>query len=188
MGLFTHYKSFVKIALAGAPATEGEGSGGSGGQGKTFNFYAERFSGGRVEFALAEASPAGRPGRWYRATRFRVGEITIETYAEKAKAQELKEALSAFYRDRSLKGQIQVTRTLVGDKLPNGDDRVEEIYLRCSIIEPPQFEDTDVTRDTEFVMLTLRLQPEGKIVKVNGVEVENYDANAKIDGSPFVNP
>ena len=188
MGLFTHYKSFVKIALAGSPGTEGEGQGQGGGQAKSFNFYCERFSGGRVEFALAEASPAGRPGRWYRATRFRVGEITIETYAEKSKAQDLKEALFPFYHDRSLKGQIQVTRILVGDGLPNGQETVEEIYKRCSIVEPPQIEDTDVTRDTEFVMLTLRLQPEGKEVKVGGKTVENYDANQKIDGKPFENP
>lgn len=150
MGLFTHFKTFVEV-------TDSEG--------KSLGFFAERFSGGRVEYGLAEASPANRPGRWYRATRFRVGEVTVEAYLSKDMYDSLLELWRTFHMDRSKK--FVVRRTLYGNTpegVESGGEMVQEVYTWCSFVEPPQAEDTDVTRDTDFVMVTMRIQPEDKVV------------------------
>lgn len=172
MGLFTHFKTFVEV-------TDPEG--------KSLGFFAERFSGGRVEYGMAEASPANRPGRWYRATRFRVGEITVEAYLRKDMYDSLLQLWDTFHLDRSKK--FTVRRTLYGDTpkgVASGEERVYEIYTGCSFVEPPQAEDTDVTRDTDFVMVTMRIQPEDKVVTTGKA---SSAASSKVDlQSGITNP
>lgn len=167
MGLFPHYKSLVTITTADGQQVAG--------------FIAERFSGGRVEYGVAEASPANHPGRWYRSTRFRVTEVTIEAYLQKSTYDGLLALWKTFHQNRSKK--FTVTRKVVGDTDKN--EFVLETYTRCSFIEPPQIEDTDVTRDTDFVMVTMRIQPEDKVVTTDEGSAE---ANASVNLEGFTNP
>lgn len=172
MELFTHFKTFVEV-------TDPEG--------KSLGFFAERFSGGRVEYGMAEASPANYPGRWYRATRFRVGEVTVEAYLSKDMYDSLLQLWKTFHLDRSKK--FIVRRTLYGNTpegVASGGEMVQEVYTGCSFVEPPQAEDTDVTRDTDFVMVTMRIQPEDKVVTTDKASSE---ASSKVDlQSGITNP
>lgn len=184
MGLFTQYKQWIEFDYIG-PAVEGANRA----QNRIGNWW-ERFSGGQVELARAEATPANSPGRFYRSTRFTVQAITLEGYMEYDAYGQVARVLNGFYQDRALKSSFIVRRSVAAGAGETAAARqeIKEEYYNCSIEVPLQIEDGDVTRDQDFIMVTLRLQPERKAVYYGNDPKPVFDFDANDQLIQFANP
>jgi len=169
MPYFSQYKQWVEFQVGGSKV----------------GHYFERFSGGQVEYAVADASPANSGGHYYRATRFRIAELTIEGYLTRDSYNAIVAYLDQFHKDRSFSEQLSVRRTY----RDGSGQAVTEVYEDCVVISPAQPEDGDVTRDTDFLMFSVRIQPHKKKLYIDGTLIQSWDpADQLNDQSAYVNP
>lgn len=169
--LFTQYKQYVQFKVSG----------------QTVGDFFERVSGGGVEYAVAEAAPANSVGRIYRATRYRIEPVSLEGYLRRDTYARISAVMGQFKANRRIKDLLTISRTIIGEgNLAASENKIVEEFDQLTIIQPFQAEDGDVGRDTDFVMATMRFQPEIKRKFINGstTPIEVYDATELLSSLP----
>lgn len=172
---FTQYKQWIQFEY----------------QGRKVGSFFERFSGGQVEYTVASGSPANSGGSVFRATRFRIGEISIEGYLERGTYTAILDIVNKYHKDRKLNDDFSVARILRSGESENGSNigKLKDLFNYCTIIAPPQPEDGDVSREGDFIFFSMRLQPEVKTTFIDDNEVQKWDARAALDDkSIYTNP
>lgn len=190
--LFTQYKQWIVVTpsrqYTGTKLSTVHTAGGLGDTTSTAGLdklggglgnYFERVSGGEVAFSMAEAALANSRGMVYRSTRFRVSELSLENTMDIETFAAFAQVIEAFRKDGNQK--LSVTRTMV-----DGEKGVlTYFYENCSVSSPPTPDDGDVARDSEFMMMRMRLQPEKVTVKRDGKELMRFDPYDSLSDSYF---
>lgn len=182
MSLFTQFKQWIQLKPSAAVTGTGQGSGGaaSGFDAKaSLGAYFERVSGGEVSYSMAEAAQANSRGMVYRTTRFRISELSLENYLELDVFQNFCAVFESFRKNGNEK--MSVVRVI---KNGSGEALTYE-YTGCSVIQPPSIDDGDVARDSEFLMMRIRLQPEAVKVTRGQTLLMQFSPYDGLDGAEY---
>lgn len=168
--LFTQFKQFIVLK----PSADFKGTTGTA-TGKdaaaSLGTYFERVQGGEPTYTMAEAALANSRGMVYRTTRFRLSELTLENVMDIDSFTAFSTVFESFRHNGNEK--MTVVRTINDGQTGS----LVYTYGGCSVMSPPHIDDGDVARDSEFLTMRIRLQPESLKVTAG--------ANTLLDLSPF---